>query len=193
MKLKFDKRYLFYIMVFCFLTLLLIMMPPVVDRLMEGRAYYDLESPWRYILTLLRKIKICNTRIFCDILSAIVDRNIYIRAIFNSGMLLGTSWLAWKLSKGGDLPCLISVVVIFLVSQDVKVEVYYYATTLFVSAWFLYLFTVYMIIRSESISIANGKTFGIYILILITATWIENISFGLMMTLGGGVHMEGDR
>lgn len=178
--LKYNGIFFAEFLYFCFLFYTV---PPINDRWMEGIGLDKLESLWRGIVTMLEWCTQANARFFSNIFSLIIDYNILVRSIVNAGMLTACSIIFSRLA-GKDKRIFsvnfFSVIIFFLTSLQIKTEVYYYATTLYISGMFLALLILYLIKDIEKFSNDRKRLLGIYGLIFIGSMWIENISLGIL-------------
>lgn len=167
--LLFGATFLFFVYVFS-------VMPPIADRWMEGIAYYHTEDPWRFLFAQIRWMQIANARIFSNIFSAIVDRNIYVRAIINSLMIVLSLIDIRKICGGrkNKYETIIMLSCLLFFSWGIKQEVYLYATTLYVSSVFLLVRAMKYLFNAFDNEMVDTRK--LYILEFFTSVWLENIS-----------------
>ena len=180
-KLLTDK--LIFILEFIYFIYIFYITPPVCDRWMERIGLDKLESFWRCIFTLFRWCAIANARFFSNLFSFLVDYNIIVRSIVNAGMITGCSIMICKMAEQrGHKSILIrfcSVLIFLLSSLELKKEIFYYASTLYISGLFIILLIILLFKSFDKFR--NNKTLvrEFYLLIFIGCTWIENVSVGV--------------
>lgn len=154
--------------------------PPFGDRWMENREYVDLGSVWKYLWTQFCWTLDTNGRWISNLFSAIVDRNIPFRAACNAGMMCGIAILIFRICKIEKFKMkLIVYALFFLVSAGILAEVYFFATTLYVSGMLLMFLVFYYALKVSE----GEKKYNIwlYVLTFIACIWLENISFSVLV------------
>lgn len=183
-----KKNLIFFIEFIIFFTWL-VLIPPVGDRYIEGDIIYEIESSLRYIFGQIRWYCLANGRVLSNFFSFIVDGNIYIRALVNSMLITSCSVLIYKIgvSLNEADECftrVFSALSVFLVAWDIRNEVYFYATTLYVTSFFLVLGVLYFVKKNEERNLTLAELKYLYIMVFLGGVWIENSSIALLGLFG---------
>lgn len=171
-----------FVLEFMFFLYIFHTIPYVADRWMEPITYYKLESFWRFIFVQYRWLTNTNGRIFSNIFCGLVDPNTYVRSIVNACMITGISFIMCKIAS--DKPKMntkvLSVLLVLIVSEGIKEEVYYYATTLYISTILIAILIIYFYktnVQNRYINLIR------MVLVTIGSLWIENLSIGIFVGL----------
>ena len=179
----FIKNNWIYIAQFLFMGFIFFLMPPIGDRLMEGKEWYLMETPIRYLWAQLGWLQTTNGRVVSNIFSFVVDRNIIVRSIIDAGMVTLISYYSFKMSNiKTNSVRVMSVICISIVSWSIKLEVYFYAATLYISASLLLVLLCYFLKREweENIDLSNI----VVPIVLFASIWLENISMAVIAITG---------
>lgn len=180
---KIKKTYI-YIVSFLFWVYIFYMVPPVCDRWMENITYKKVESIWAYLWTQLIWIKTANARVLSNLFSFFIDWNNIISAVVSAIMLVMCSYLMVKIVKYKEESIvlqLFSCGIMILVSYGIRKEVYFYAKTLYISAYLLLLLIIYLLFIKE-IKLEKEKKI-LCVVLFIASTWIENLSVTVFATV----------
>ena len=173
---------------FFYFMYIFIKVPVIDDRWMESWAYYDLQDTWRVLFTQIRWMQGANARVFSNLFSVLFDKNVYVRGMLNAFMLMAFCYL----STFGFRKCLemdgrkkaflslLSVALIAFVSWNIKIEVYLYATTLYLSSVLVVLVNIMLLYKCFYRGHGEKKEFVVlYMFQLGTLLWLENVSLVL--------------
>ena len=178
----FSKNYFIYILEFLFFFYIFYITPPICDRWIEKSIYSTFEYPFRYVIGQIRWAQIANARVFSNCFSYFVDYNIIVHSFVNATMMVFLSISGILISGRGDkLTKLISVLLPLMLSFGIWREVYFYATTLYLSTACIVLFWIIYMCRKKWSEYKNSTKIKIFIALIVSSLWLENLS--LLLTV----------
>lgn len=186
---SFIKEYLIYIVEFIIFFVWLCLIPPICDRYMEAEIG-NIEGLFRYCFAQVRWVEKVNGRALSNIFSYLVDGNVlYIRAFVDSMLITTGSVLVYKIAEKKDgeyksLAKILSALAFFVVDWEIREEVYFYATTLYVSAFVIITAAVYLCKINETKGLTEREKKMLYIFTFIGSVWLENCSIVLCALYG---------
>lgn len=166
-----------------------ISVPPVCDRWMEGVEIFELGDVLRYLWSQLYWTSHINTRFFSNFLSYLVDNNCILHALINAMMLTSFSFISIYLNRTENFrdKAIISTFSCFcliLVSNGIYKEVYFYASTLYLSSFLIVCIILVLNIRlAEELATKKDKLL-LCIFIAIGSSWLESNIFPILALTG---------
>lgn len=169
-----SKSNIIYVIEFLIFCILISKAPVINDRWMEMKTGVLLEHPLRIFFTQVRWFQAANGRIFSNLFSYVVDGySTYVRTIVNSLMVTAISWM---INHIVDSKTIVAIIIPFSISFAGWKEVYFYATTFYVSAAFLLVLWIYFE-KKETINRVQTKYIYLFcIFAFISSMWVENLS-----------------
>lgn len=174
------KKSLLFFLVFelIVLTLIVYLAPPVCDRWMETVTPWQVGDLCRYLWSLTYWFFNVSTRILSNLFSFLIDKNFFSRAICNGIMLTLISVCGIKFSgadkaKNKVIICVFSFCCLLFVSWGIQQEVYFYASTLYVSSTLISLAVLWLDVLLARNSATKTQRYFLYVFIIAGMLWIE--------------------
>lgn len=162
--------------------------PPVCDRWIEGVAY-EFGDTLRYLWSEVYWVSYVNTRFLSNFFSYLIDNTITLHAVFNSIMLTCISVITLFLCKPNStrdktLLAVFSGFCLTLVSRGIYKEVYFYASTLYLSSFLIICAILMLDLKLAENKATKRETNFLYVMIFIGSTWLESDIFTILAVTG---------